>query len=68
MSELDSSHRELLDVWEKRKDEFEENLDIQMFQRDAEQAEAWIGSMNEMVLGTEDIGVSASRPNVRKPI
>lgn len=58
MSHLESSHKELLEVWNKKQDEFEENLDIQIFQRDAEQAEAWIGSMGEMVFGTEDIGVS----------
>ncbi len=61
MSRLETSHKELLDVWEKRQEEFEENLDIQIFQRDAEQAEAWI-SMRETVLGTEDIGVSSTPP------
>ena len=57
MSRLESSHHELLEIRERRQEEFEENLDMQVFHRDAEQAEAWIFT-REALLGTEDIGVS----------
>ena len=56
MSRLESSHRELLEMWEQNQEEFEENLDVQIFQRDAEQAETWI-TMRETLLGTEELGV-----------
>ena len=56
---IDSSHEELLHIYEQRLEEFEHNLDIQVFHRDAEQAEAWI-SFREGFLGNEDdeLGVS----------
>ena len=56
MSHLEASHHELREIWEQRKEEFEQNLDIQMFRRDAEQAEAWI-SFREAFLGNADLGV-----------
>lgn len=55
-SHLEASHHELKEIWEQRKEEFEQNLDIQMFRRDAEQAEAWI-ALREAFLGNEDLGV-----------
>ena len=56
MSHLEASHHELKEIWEQRKEEFEQNLDIQIFRRDAEQAEAWI-AFREAFLGNEDLGV-----------
>ena len=59
---VESSHRELLTTYERRLEEFEHNLDAQIFHRDAEQAEAWI-SFREGFLGNEedDLGVSHCR-------
>ena len=57
MAYIDSSHRELLDLWKQRSEEFEDNLDIQIFRRDAEQADSWI-AMREAMLSSEDVGVS----------
>lgn len=53
------SHSELLDTYQRRLEDFEHNLDAQVFHRDAEQAEAWI-SFREVFLGNEDdeLGVS----------
>lgn len=56
MSYLESSHRELLEIWQERQEEFEQHLDVQVFQRDAEQAEAWI-ALREALLSGDDIGV-----------
>lgn len=53
LSIIDSSHSELLDTYQRRLEEFEHNLDAQVFHRDAEQAEAWI-SFREAFLGNED--------------
>ena len=50
---IESSHKELLATYLRRKEEFEHNLDVQIFHRDAEQAEAWI-SFREGFLGNED--------------
>ena len=59
MSVLEASHRALLDNWQRKEEEFDHNLDVQTFHRDAEQAEAWI-SLREAFLGSEDdIGVCA---------
>ena len=57
MSYIDVSLKEFLDLWEQRRDELEDNHDIQIFRRDAEQADTWI-SMREAILSSEDIGVS----------
>ena len=61
---MESSHEELLDVYQERLEEFEHNLDVQIFHQDAEQAEAWI-AFRESFLGAEDeeLGV---RLNVMK--
>ena len=60
---IKSSHKELLDTYQRRLEEFEHNLDSQMFHRDAEQAEAWI-SGREAFLGNEDDELGVSPLNV----
>lgn len=67
MSIVQKSHRELLETYERRLEEFEHNLDSQTFHRDAEQAEAWI-AFREGLLGNDedDLGVSASSYMNRK--
>ena len=59
MSRLASSHAELKAGWEGQREELEQNLDTQMFKRDAEQAEVWI-AMREALLNSDDIGVRRS--------
>ena len=56
MSVLSASHKELKEGWEEQRVELEQNLDSQMFKRDAEQAEMWI-AMRESLLGSDEIGV-----------
>ena len=58
LSAIEAQHSELLETWERRQEEFDHNLDVQMFHRDAEQAESWI-IMREAMLGNEeeDVGV-----------
>lgn len=56
MRALSSSHKELKEGWEEQRVELEQNLDSQMFKRDAEQAELWI-AMRESLLGSDEIGV-----------
>lgn len=59
LSIIQSGHRDLLNLYQQRLEEFEHNLDAQVFDRDAEQAEAWI-SNREAFLGSEEdeLGVS----------
>eukprot|EP00118_Oscarella_pearsei_P018140 m.184464 g.184464 ORF g.184464 m.184464 type:complete len:3710 (+) comp39319_c1_seq2:34-11163(+) len=57
MDALTASRRELVAVWEAKKREYDLCLDIQLFRRDAEQAEGWIG-MKETFLTTEELGGS----------
>lgn len=57
MAILDHEHNELVELWEMRQGEYEENLDLQLYHRDAEQAEAWIASREANLLN-EDYGVS----------
>ena len=61
LSIIDTSHKELVETYHRRLEEFEHNLDAQIFHRDAEQAEAWI-SFREAFLGNEDddLGVRSS--------
>ena len=56
MSRLSAGHSELKDGWEEQREELEQNLDTQLFKRDAEQAEMWI-AMREALLGSDDFGV-----------
>ena len=53
LSTIESQHAELLETWTRRQEEFDHNLDVQMFHRDAEQAESWI-ALREAMLGNED--------------
>ena len=57
MQFLDTKHKELLDLWYEKQEDYEEHLDSQKFKRDAEQAEAWI-TAQEGFLIDEDHGVS----------
>jgi spectrin beta len=57
MRVLSASHKELKEGWEEQRVELEQNLDSQMFKRDAEQAEMWI-AMRESLLGSDEIGDS----------
>lgn len=50
---VEAQHDELLETWKRRQEEFEHNLDVQVFHRDAEQAESWI-ALREAMLGNED--------------
>ena len=60
---VQSQHDELLETWERRQEEFDHNLDVQMFHRDAEQAESWI-ALREAMLGNEDEDLGVSRCNL----
>lgn len=42
MKSLETAHKELIDLWEGFREEYEEHLDSQKFKRDSEQAEGWI--------------------------
>lgn len=57
MQFLDTKHKELLDLWYEKQEDYEEHLDSQKFKRDAEQAEAWI-TAQEGFLIDEDHGDS----------
>ena len=57
MQFLDTNHKELLDLWYEKQEDYEEHLDSQKFKRDAEQAETWI-TAQEGFLIDEDHGVS----------
>lgn len=56
MAILEHEHNELLELWESRQNDYEENLDSQKYHRDAEQAETWITSQEAHLLN-EDYGV-----------
>lgn len=60
MAVLEHEHNDLLQLWESRQEEYEENLDSQKYHRDAEQAEMWIAAQ-EKHLQSEDYGVSPPR-------
>ncbi|KAG1650604.1 Spectrin beta chain, non-erythrocytic 5 [Nymphon striatum] len=54
---LDTSFQSLLSTWEKRKSLYDQNLDTQIFLRDAEQLESWIKS-RQSVLENPHLGDS----------
>ena len=60
---MESSHEELLTLYQERLDEFEHNLDVQVFHQDAEQAEVWI-TFREVFLGTDDDELGVSLINI----
>ncbi len=55
---LEEEHSKLLDTWKKRQSLFSQCHELQVFLRDAEQRDAWIGTQ-EAFLANEDLGVSA---------
>ncbi|KAF5401772.1 Spectrin alpha chain non-erythrocytic [Paragonimus heterotremus] len=57
LSELERERDALLNLWETRRVQFEQCMDLQLFYRDAEQAESWI-SKQEALLENKDIGDS----------
>lgn len=56
MSYLEDVHNKLLQLWERRDQEYEEHLDSQKFKRDSEQAEGWIATQDAL-LKDDDFGV-----------
>ena len=46
---LSSAHKNLIDIWNKRKVIYEHNLDAQQFRHDAQQLERWIASKEDLV-------------------
>jgi spectrin beta len=57
MKYLDTAHKQLLGLWEERRENYEENLDILKFYHDAEQGEAWINTQ-QALLKVDDFGES----------
>ncbi|CAG2101158.1 unnamed protein product [Medioppia subpectinata] len=46
---LNGAHKNLIDIWNKRRVIFEHNLDAQQFKHDAQQLERWISSRENMI-------------------
>ncbi|CAG2161762.1 unnamed protein product, partial [Oppiella nova] len=46
---LNGAHKNLIDIWNKRRVIFEHNLDAQQFKHDAQQLERWIASRENMI-------------------
>lgn len=57
MNNLQNERDSLLELWEARKVQFEQCMDLMLFFRDAEQAEAWIAKQ-EAFLENKDVGDS----------
>lgn len=57
LSELEREREALLNLWEARRIQFEQCMDLQLFYRDAEQAESWM-SKQEALLENRDVGDS----------
>ena len=53
---LGDAQAKLLDTWEKKLEQFSQCLDLQVFLRDAEQRDTWIGAQETFLLN-EDLGV-----------
>lgn len=54
---LQDEHTKLRETWKKRQELFSQCYELQVFLRDAEQRDAWIGTQ-EAFLSNEDLGVS----------
>ena len=54
---LQDEHNKLHETWTKREELFNQCHELQLFLRDAEQRDAWIGTQ-EAFLSNEDLGVS----------
>lgn len=57
MNTLQNERDSLLELWESRRVQFEQCMDLMLFYRDAEQAEAWIAKQ-EAFLENKDVGDS----------
>ena len=55
---MEDEHARLQETWAKRQELFSQCYELQVFLRDAEQRDAWIGTQ-EAFLSNEDLGVSA---------
>ena len=53
---LAEAHTRLLETWEKKLELFGQCLELQVFLRDAEQRDTWIGAQETFLLN-EDLGV-----------
>ena len=54
---LEEEHEKLHETWKKRQSLFNQCHELQVFLRDAEQRDGWIGTQ-EAFLANEDLGVS----------
>ena len=54
---LEEEHGKLHDTWKKRQGLFSQCYELQVFLRDAEQRDGWLGTQ-EAFLANEDLGVS----------
>lgn len=57
---LEEEHTKLHDTWKKRQNLFSQCYELQVFLRDAEQRDGWIGTQ-EAFLANEDLGVSMAK-------
>uniref|UniRef100_G3W7Y5 Spectrin alpha chain, erythrocytic 1 n=1 Tax=Sarcophilus harrisii TaxID=9305 RepID=G3W7Y5_SARHA len=57
MTSLKNAHAELLELWERRRHQYEQCLDLHLFYRDSEQVDSWM-SRQEAFLENEDLGNS----------
>ncbi|XP_044530944.1 spectrin alpha chain, erythrocytic 1 [Gracilinanus agilis] len=57
MTSLDNDHAALLELWERRRHQYEQCLDLHLFYRDSEQVDSWM-SRQEAFLENEDLGNS----------
>uniref|UniRef100_A0A5F8G4J8 Spectrin alpha chain, erythrocytic 1 n=1 Tax=Monodelphis domestica TaxID=13616 RepID=A0A5F8G4J8_MONDO len=57
MTALDNDHAALLELWERRRHQYEQCLDLHLFYRDSEQVDSWM-SRQEAFLENEDLGNS----------
>lgn len=57
LSLLEEERKSLLELWETRRVLYEQCMDLQLFYRDSEQAEAWMAKQ-EAILDNKDVGDS----------
>lgn len=57
LSQLEEERKSLLELWETRRVLYEQCMDLQLFYRDSEQAEAWMAKQ-EAILDNKDVGDS----------
>ena len=57
LASLAAERKKLLEVWQKRQQQFEHSHDLQVFLRDAEQIDSWIAAQ-ESTLASDDLGDS----------